>query len=476
MGDLCIAMDSNDRLRLLLQQINISIDTKDGARLIELLQLIPFDDLEYNDYRTLTSYIVSKVARSTDIIPYDPSEYIDSILQMDDENNKEVTMEVEPVTGFLENHRDGRRIRVYKSLLRTALSYFNEQSRYQNRLQCLFVPWFLTFNDLEDRPEAADEIASIIFQTLTEYKFQDWILYLAKFEEDPVILDATGRVQRVFGIQNYYIYDDIIGIYNSTYSFAGDMDDPEVEKGPVGKFVQIMQGFTKPYVPKPDYVKDWGLGTRNAKELQRMLRNRPSEDALRDYLARPKKVGDPNDVATIVDMYTILVGRGSVNASETDGLIREMLVEAPGESQLVAAILEDPIYRRIAGPANPGVDIDPHDSGICSRLGHPMFFCNEFERGKNEYIDAEYYDDEHGFYDYEDGNTDWFTGVCKTCKRRIEHYTHAVRRPVIGGGFMGTYCSAECIDKKLPPGDITIGALLDTVVVTLWEVGVQERD
>lgn len=39
----------------------------------------------------------------------------------------------------------------------------------------------------------------------------------------------------------------------------------------------------------------------------------------------------------------------------------------------------------------------------------------------------------------------WFTGVCDQCRIRIEKECYAVRMPIETGGFIGCYCSFECL-------------------------------
>ena len=39
----------------------------------------------------------------------------------------------------------------------------------------------------------------------------------------------------------------------------------------------------------------------------------------------------------------------------------------------------------------------------------------------------------------------WFTGICDSCKRRIQSRWHALRMPVRLGGWKGVFCSFECL-------------------------------
>ena len=47
---------------------------------------------------------------------------------------------------------------------------------------------------------------------------------------------------------------------------------------------------------------------------------------------------------------------------------------------------------------------------------------------------------------YEDEmKSNWFTGSCDQCYHRIQKYTHAVRRPLLLGGWRGCFCDFDCV-------------------------------
>ena len=41
----------------------------------------------------------------------------------------------------------------------------------------------------------------------------------------------------------------------------------------------------------------------------------------------------------------------------------------------------------------------------------------------------------------------WFTGYCDICQKKIAKYRYALRFPIDGGGWLGCYCSFECIEN-----------------------------
>lgn len=44
-------------------------------------------------------------------------------------------------------------------------------------------------------------------------------------------------------------------------------------------------------------------------------------------------------------------------------------------------------------------------------------------------------------------NKPWFKGKCDICPKSMKSYHHAVRRPILTGGWQGCYCSWDCVRK-----------------------------
>ena len=76
---------------------------------------------------------------------------------------------------------------------------------------------------------------------------------------------------------------------------------------------------------------------------------------------------------------------------------------------------------------------------------------------------------------------DWFRGYCMECYKRIRTYHYAVREPLLNGGWVGCYCSWDCVRKKATRDQEDascsgILALIDTMEALVNEVGIAERD
>jgi hypothetical protein len=90
---------------------------------------------------------------------------------------------------------------------------------------------------------------------------------------------------------------------------------------------------------------------------------------------------------------------------------------------------------RFYGPANTILGKE------CCSLNGPcrMFYC----------VCREFDDDD----DYESAASpsdpqEWFIGKCEECEKKIEKFRHSIRFPVDGGGWIGCFCSFECLHKS----------------------------
>jgi len=117
---------------------------------------------------------------------------------------------------------------------------------------------------------------------------------------------------------------------------------------------------------------------------------------------------------------------------------------------------------RILGPANPLVDSDLTQMKYG---GSRMFIANDFD-----------YDEELEEY------FDWFRGVCDYCHQKIRIRYHAVRLPRPHGGWLGCYCSINCLrgaleDKELSQGrpDLASRTMIDSIEEQLIDIGIQDR-
>lgn len=94
------------------------------------------------------------------------------------------------------------------------------------------------------------------------------------------------------------------------------------------------------------------------------------------------------------------------------------------------------------GPVNPYSVI--HDDILAQEYENGTLDINVVYGGPRMLHDLSIELDEGGLPAYS-----WFTGFCRQCSTRIERREYAVRKPYVKGGWLGCYCSWECIMDDL---------------------------
>ena len=132
---------------------------------------------------------------------------------------------------------------------------------------------------------------------------------------------------------------------------------------------------------------------------------------------------------------------------------------------------------RTLGPINPidGFDCVSYD-GPCR-----MFSCMCREEDEDDLTSSEVLQSgvfhsgkQSSLTSSETLQVSWFSGECEICNKSIEHYRYAVRLPVVGGGFVGCFCSFECMYKTdLPLGEDN-DHLIDELQDILNNVGIED--
>lgn len=150
------------------------------------------------------------------------------------------------------------------------------------------------------------------------------------------------------------------------------------------------------------------------------------------------------------------------NDQDKDDIIRPYML-----SLLRNMLLDDeayPNYVKVYGPQNtlPFTDLSGDD--ICSKVGCRMLTCNEFHE------DVDIFEE-----DYFKKQTDWFTGTCDYCFNTIRKRHYACRHPFKNGGWIGCYCSWECVRDNCPTNNYVELKLIDILSNTIKIIGIQDR-
>ena len=82
-------------------------------------------------------------------------------------------------------------------------------------------------------------------------------------------------------------------------------------------------------------------------------------------------------------------------------------------------------------------------------------------------------------YDHDDEDEtliiDWFNGSCDYRRKRIRVRWHAVRLPKLTGGWIGCFCSWDCVSKSLTQSQLTSAPLIELFKTSIEEKGIQDR-
>lgn len=119
---------------------------------------------------------------------------------------------------------------------------------------------------------------------------------------------------------------------------------------------------------------------------------------------------------------------------------------------------------KVYGPSNTLFNVNLNGENICSTIGCRMLTCNEFHE------DDDIYDE-----DYFENTQDWFTGSCEYCLNTIEHRHYACRFPPKNGGWLGCYCSWDCVRYDTKSTKYVELELMDIFENQLLDVGIQDR-
>ena len=297
-----------------------------------------------------------------------------------------------------------------------------------------------------------------------------------------------------------------INTYGNFWTIAKINDSPYV-----AQFLEQRIRALSEYAPIPEYVKNFttypdiplSSDLHPPNIVLPPLENMSDEQFVLTMTGRKlTDEGFTNDAQKILLQY-------SKESKENDEVIRyreqfrdKLILMPPTERKKYKArrlmnfkllsLEKNPDLFRLYGPANAikGRDlfygaVDPSiKSGLpevddegdeCTKYGGcRMLLCNCFEK----------YDDDNNY----DPTMTWFKGACDYCFKRIADKSHAVREPMEKGGWIGCYCSLDCLRKSLvgldenmfPPVDLTGAANFRLEMVNILEeqlndIGIQNR-
>lgn len=301
----------------------------------------------------------------------------------------------------------------------------------------------------------SDDMLTWIIGLFEDVTFMEIAQELIQYDADDTTRVALGRAVDLYNIPER---DDAHILFTQLHKEA-----VATESIPAIELLASYMEDTAPFAEIPEWVHNY-------------LPELPEEDEL-VVPQQPKPTFQLPDIETMVTQLTegledyglaasdieeqkrVIQGQLATTTNEEKRILLEPILEAKNRENLADDV---PIYR-ILGPANAMADINLADEGECCRYGGcRMFTCVHFE-GDPDIPDE----------DQED--IDWFTGVCEECHLKIRVRVHAVRMPLIHGGWKGCYCSWKCVRQSLTQPDIAINAIIDRLERQLIRIGIQDR-
>lgn len=304
----------------------------------------------------------------------------------------------------------------------------------------------------------SDDMLTWIINLYEDVTFMEVAQDLLKYDANDTTRVALGRAVDLYTIPER---DDAYILFSQLYKEAKDAESiPAIEL-----FAAYMED-TAPFAEIPEWVHNY---LPAGAEL-------PQEDELK-VPEQPKPTFQLPDIETMVNQLTegledyglaasdiedqkrVLQGQLATTTNEEKRILLEPILEAKNRENLADDL---PIYR-ILGPANAMADINLAEEGECCRYGGcRMFTCVHFEGDPD-------------LPDEDQEELDWFTGVCEECHLKIRVSAHAVRLPLVHGGWKGCYCSWKCVRQSLTQPDIALNAIIDRLERQLIRIGIQDR-
>lgn len=316
------------------------------------------------------------------------------------------------------------------------------------------IPIYITL--LYDNVYTLDELL-FVFDVFDELTFINAIDSLAGAVDSDVTVAAADK------LINMYMPDEE-NTFRCAAAIAREKSNVRLEE-----FMMNRVALVSAYADIPSWVKTFMDGDEV-----------PDEDQIVEIIAS----SEFND-STAFNQWEQVVAASKTNLSEhglsimdnvkTEETMKELLIISDEEfnkvlfgSLGIGEISDDDVDNdillfRLLGPKNPVRDqeIDTQEYG-----GERMFLsvANEYGDGDGNFDDVEEHDSIPWFV--------WFHGHCDSCKKRIREYWHAVRKPEPYGGWIGAYCSWECVTKE-SENDVLF--TIDIFSEQMGRIGIQDR-
>lgn len=285
-----------------------------------------------------------------------------------------------------------------------------------------------------------------------DYTYVELMDDLMAADNSPEVVSACGKADQVFGTQPYATYDIV-------RQHAEELENWHVEEYAIASMEEHA-----PYSPIPEWIKNYTGGP--------LLRE--SDLYVPETGEIPFEIPPDEEAVELLTKGLTQLGISVGDMERAKESLRQRLAVSTRaekinllkpvmENQAEALLSGDLTLFRLFGPANPLVNQDLTLGGKSSLYGGcRMFLCDVFD-----------WVDDDNYY------ADWFTGVCGSCHLRIRHRWHAIRKPRPHGGWVGCYCTWDCVKQSLidyeEEPDLMTRELIKIFGKEIDEKGIQDR-
>lgn len=369
-----------------------------------------------------------------------------------------------------------------------------------------------------------------LINSVTNMTFEDHIINLIKYDSNEECITAAYKVLEVYNIYDLAIAEKFISLIDSIEEDEGYSNDKMRDF-----LIEYKEKCINYVAPVFDRVKDYGIRLSNYSE-----KDKTKGEKISGFISEAKDDVDPNDKERLPyewELYAIewnidyngfitkkkLLEILSANMPEAEAkvyvnrifsIVKKLkqkgidifqkdeaikpksLSEILASNQLtknerltleylnrqyisqVVGLIENEDLHRIYGPCNPHNNVVFTDDDICSKFGGcRMMTCYQFELDDLDESEVDITQENPAFFEI------WWTnaeGRCQKCSKPILKKCHAVRQPLIGGGWKGCYCSVMCMIECIPffgmetPSIIHDG-LAQALIHSLTTIGIQDR-
>lgn len=269
------------------------------------------------------------------------------------------------------------------------------------------------------------DLISFVMSCFPNKSVSDYYVELINLGNDDDAVTIAKKMLLVFSNIEHKVWDYL-------YYLTEDYEEEEYDNYQLRDFFKLKVGETNPDIIIPTWIK---IGLPE-KELPTIPSNLPSvkeavEILLDEFRKSKIKIDNLGAIRkTMISQYAICT-------------INEKIAMLKGLIDL-PKFDETSIFQEF-GPVNTIYNHYNHDhdnSDYTKYGGCRMLLCNEFED-----CDVDGY--QVDLLNEHDSKINWFRNKCDICYNNICAQHHALRLPLLHGGWKGCYCSFECMKQDI---------------------------